>query len=599
MNKPKVCLWAIIFIAALTIILVSHNPATILDESLKNSHNTGIPEIQKMNSLKIKFALYELGNLAILPNKFPSHSNIIDVPNVQKNLSPKIEFGLSKLIHPEAFVDLNKLRAIGVYPAIDIPGTAIEVVVESVIHPEAAATGVFLAANLVRNQIEALGGRYEISHENLIQCQMPLASIEALAQGPLVTFIRRPYRPKALAVTSEGVAKTGANKWQSVASYRTGGVKPKIAVLDLGFSGYGSKLGSELPPSVTVRSFRADNNLTPNQIHGTACAEIVYDMCPDVNLYLVNFSTDVEQHNAVDWLISEGVQIISYSIGWTNAGDGRGTGPICEDVKKAADRGIIWASSAGNSAEEHWEGTFSSADGDSWHNYSGSDEINSFYVYKNNSVGGFLNWDDWGTWNGTDYGGSNNDYDFWLYIYYSGSWHLVDWSAGWQTGWQWPIESIGYWYANFDTYWGFAISKFDTTRNCKLEIFVDGNDSLLRYYSLAGSLGIPADAPGALAVGATDWNTDVLHYYSSRGPTHDGRNKPDFSAPSGVSTASYGATAFYGTSASAPHLAGAFGLMKDKTPYSLSDITKILQSRAVYLGDANLYGIGRLSLEKK
>ena len=163
-------------------------------------------------------------------------------------------------------------------------------------------------------------------------------------------------------MTSEGVAKTGADTWQGVSAYRTT-EKVKVCILDAGFQGYTGLLGTELPSSVTVRSFRADDDIEAGQVHGAACAEIVHDMAPDADLFLVNFNTDVEHHLAVDWIISEGVKVISYSIGWWNAGDGKGTGPICDDVKKAYDAGIIWCNSSGNDAENHWEGTFSDPDG--------------------------------------------------------------------------------------------------------------------------------------------------------------------------------------------------------------------------------------------
>ena len=52
----------------------------------------------------------------------------------------------------------------------------------------------------------------------------------------------------------------------------------------------------------------------------------------------------------------------------------------------------------------------------------------------------------------------------------------------------------------------------------------------LRYYSLDYSLTAEADSrnPGMLAVGAAHWeDPDFIAPYSSRGPTIDGRIKPD------------------------------------------------------------------------
>ncbi len=210
---------------------------------------------------------------------------------------------------------------------------------------------------MISGEIEALGGRVETSYDNLIQHLAHPGAIQAISQLPTVRFLRLPLKPFPMILTSEGVAKTGAGAWQAVTPYRTA-EKVKVCILDLGFKGYASLLGTELPSSVTARSFRADNDIEADQIHGAACAEIVHDMAPDADLYLVNFGTEVEHHQAVDWIIDQGVKVISYSIGWTNAGDGKGTGPICDDVKKAYDAGIIWCNSAGNAAERSLGGDF-------------------------------------------------------------------------------------------------------------------------------------------------------------------------------------------------------------------------------------------------
>gem|GEM_PF-6286135 len=52
-------------------------------------------------------------------------------------------------------------------------------------------------------------------------------------------------------------------------------------------------LGKELPASVVAHSFRSDQDIFANEVHGTACAEIICDMAPNTRLWLVNFSTDL------------------------------------------------------------------------------------------------------------------------------------------------------------------------------------------------------------------------------------------------------------------------------------------------------------------
>lgn len=75
----------------------------------------------------------------------------------------------------------------------------------------------------------------------------------------------------------------------------------------------------------------------------------------------------------------------------------------------------------------------------------------------------------------------------------------------------------------------------------------------------------PANAHKVLAVGAADARSLLLQSYSGRGPTPDGRFKPDFTAPTNVSAASWASDtavrwSFGGTSAAMPFGAAATAL---------------------------------------
>lgn len=71
-------------------------------------------------------------------------------------------------------------------------------------------------------------------------------------------------------------------------------------------------------------------------------------------MYLVNFSTEVELSNAVDWLISEGLSVINFSVGYFGSGPGDGSGPINDIVNRSVSNGIVWSRSAGNHAQGQW-----------------------------------------------------------------------------------------------------------------------------------------------------------------------------------------------------------------------------------------------------
>jgi hypothetical protein len=511
---------------------------------------------------------------------------------------PKLESSLCRLIRVYRDQGFAAMKQTAEELGIDFEGDLLRVTIITQNGRAGAAAG--LAVPQLAQHIATFGGRVETSFGSAVQSLMPIDAIQLLAENALVRQIRLPLKPHACAFTSEGVAKTGANSWQILTSFH--GQNPvKVAVLDLGFTGYQELLGTELPATVTAKSFRSDQ-LLDTEVHGTACAEIVHDMAPDAELFLVNFNTDTEQHQAVSWLISQGVNIISYSVGWTNAGDGKGTGPITYDVDRAANAGIVWCSAAGNDADVHWEGTFSDPDSNGFHNFPDNDEYLELALPSHATVIVSLNWDDWGTWSGSDYSGSNNDYDLMFYQKSGGSWsHLWDSTNPQNGAGDWPVEEDGAYNPSASTaIVGIRIYKRNATRNCKMEIFVYGINGPIEYNVPAGSLTTPADSARCVAVGASDVTNDSYHYYSSRGPTHDGRLKPNFTAPSGTSGATYGDHNFYGTSSSTPHMAGAFALLKEKTPYTLAQIAELITARALDLGDPGpdyKFGVGRLNLK--
>jgi subtilisin family serine protease len=129
----------------------------------------------------------------------------------------------------------------------------------------------------------------------------------------------------------------------------------------------------------------------------------------------------------------------------------------------------------------------------------------------------------------------------------------------------------------------------------------------LQYSVAAGSIAAPASSPATLAVGALCWQSRALEPYSSQGPTIDGRVKPDIVGHDSVSGATYGGfsscpSAFAGTSASSPEVAGAAALVKQAYPKLTADQLKAyLMKAARDLGDAgvdSVYGAGELQLPK-
>lgn len=438
-------------------------------------------------------------------------------------------------------------------------------------------------------RLEALAAPVQRSYRHLVQVKAPVASLVALADLPGVRFVRRPLDlfPQAEdAVVGEGTRLVGSAPWLDL-GFRGQGTR--LAVVDLGFRGYQRLLGEELPKTVVTRSFVEDStDIDFNTSHGTAVAELVADTAPDVDLYLVAVSTEVELGDAVDWLIAEGVHVVSFSVG-ALAGPNDGSGVLDEIVDRARAGGILWVNASGNYGKGHWQGTFTDTKGDGWHEFAGGSKLLPVTIGADEPALFLLLWDDWPV--------SKEDYGFYLFWEgVNGSLQLMGYSDSNQNGEQPPSEAVLSFFLPRGQY-HLAIKKHKATGNARFNLFSVVQD--LPQGIPAGSVVSPATARGALAVGATN-GFEHLQAYSSQGPTGDGRLKPELVAPDTVTTASLGRQGFPGTSASTPYVSGAAALVRSAYPwFTAEDLQNYLQERALRFGDGlpnNRTGWGRLQL---
>ena len=476
---------------------------------------------------------------------------------------------------------------------VDIEGDAVRVVIEAQPGPTDST-----------NAARGLGAKIEGTYQDLVQVLVPVASLEALARAGPVEFVRPPLRALPM-VTGEGVALINADDWHTQG---VTGAGVKVAILDLGFQGYESLLGTELPATVTVMSFRADGDITgAGQPHGTAVAEVVHEVAPGAELYLANFDTEVELANASAWLTSQGVEVINASWGYFVSGPGDGTGPVDDVVSTSTAAGTLWSVAAANHAQRHWSGPFLDTDGDLWHEFQNTpaqDEGNQItgaffgYAFPGEVIGAELKWDD-------PFDAACRDYNLYLkrtddtgaIITVASSENIQNDGTACVPGAD-PIESLIHTVTVADIY-HLVIQKSVADSDAFLHLYSFFHD--IEYVVSANSLGQPADNPGALAVGAVPWSSpNTIEPYSSRGPTTDGRIKPDIVGPDGVSDVTYSPFGFSGTSAAAPHLTGAAALARQLLPcYTPAQLKTYLEASAVDLGAPgkdNTYGSGRVAL---
>lgn len=430
-------------------------------------------------------------------------------------------------------------------------------------------------------RLRFMGLLVEAVYGNWIQVLCYPSILHDVANLPEIQYVRKPIYDTHRGIITEGAAVMDVPWWHSM-GYT--GRYVKVAVLDIGFKGYRDLLGTELPWDVTAQNFSYRG--FESTVHGTACAEIVHDLAPASSLLLVSYATLTEKGQAVDWIISQGAHIISASTGSSNETAGDGTGMSCDIVEKAFQNHVLWVNAGGNEADEWWIGPFNDPDGDGWHNFQGQWEGNYLDVSQGDEILVKLTWNDWPV--------SAQDYDLYLD---DKNGQTVAKSENEQSGTQRPYESISYTAAYTGRYFVY-VKKYDASGTETLRLWFGGMTP--GYTTPAYEISEPGDSPYALAVGALHPQTYARKAYSSRGPTTDGRPKPDLAAPAGIQTRSYGPKAFEGTSAACPHVAGAAALLKEALPsFPPRLLTTFLMSRAHALGSffPNTeygYGLARL-----
>jgi len=444
-----------------------------------------------------------------------------------------------------------------------------------------------------RAAVARLGGRVERTTRGFVQALVPRNRLAALSTQASVELVRAPFRPVEHAIAGEQVATTLARAWHE--SGLTGkGVK--VAIVDGGFAGLAERQAAgELPANLVTADF-CGGRLAVESDHGTAVAEIVHEMAPEAELLLVCVGTELDLAAAVSYLKSQGVRIVNHSMGWFGPSRGDGTGYIGALVADARASGILWVNSAGNEAETHWSGTFSGA-GDDVHDWAANgDEGNSLFWPNDSVICGLLKWDEWPA--------AVSDFDLALVDAETST--LIDISDGYQTGSQPPLEEVCVEQTtgrDLVVFW--AIVAYDVTTSPRLDLF--SYSPPLEYQTAAGSIVDPATSSAALAVGALCWQSRQLEPYSSQGPTIDGRMKPDLVGHDSVSGATYGPftscpSAFAGTSASSPEVAGAAALVKQAYPaYAPGALQQYLVRSARDLlapGPDSVTGAGELQMPK-
>jgi len=457
------------------------------------------------------------------------------------------------------------------------------------------------ARALARQARAVPGVHVEVAVRGQVQLTAPPTAIPALTALPGLRRARPPFAAHAFDVTSQGVDLMLLQDWHALGLTGQG---VKIAVLDAGFQGYQTLLGTELPSSVGLHCHRADSDCL-SSAHGTAVAELVHDFAPDAQIDLFGALYGSEWLAAADAIAQGGYDVVTCSIGFGNWLPGDGTAQFASKVDQVVDQtGTLWFQAAGNENVAAWTGLVTDTDHDGWLEMDGQEEIPILVWDLGNGdkeAWADLRWDD-------PWGEASDDIDLVLVAKNANG---NDATCSWSSYTGDDVQSGG---AN-DIPWEEIDALCPSTAvTFALELKVQGGDPtghrvwLVNYKGLdpswwtnQRSIATPGDARKALTVGAVGINDLGVRVYSGRGPTDDGRIKPDLMGPSAVDTSSW--PAFGGTSAATPQVAGLAALVvQDARGHGVSrpQLVQWLIDQATDFGDPgpdNAFGWGLPQLD--
>ena len=483
--------------------------------------------------------------------------------------------------------------------------SAEEAAKEAPVHQgSAVAVTIYLSGNVdgVVAFLEDNGGDPRNVGDDYIEAYVPVTLLGPVSERPGVLRVREivPPQPEFGPITSQGVQAHGSQPWNNT-GYSGQGVK--VGVID-SFEGLRSLMGTELPATVVGRCYtdvaQYSSNLAAcesGSSHGTAVAEAIVDVAPEVALYIANPISPADLSSTVRWMADQEVTVINRSasrVVFEGPGDGTSdiSNNIFDAINYAADNGIVWVNSAGNYATQTWfndspviHSVTSSTSNTDVVAFDGFDDFLNRMLGPSGDVKVILRWDD-------RWGGASSDLDLLLWDTIRSE--FVADSGESQTGQAGdiPLETVDHELVEGRLYGIVVVHRSGRVPDW-VQVMVRGA-ARIEHSTENGSINNPSESanPGMLAVGASHyWDSNTIADYSSRGPTPDGRVKPDIVGTACAETASYEIEPpqfyggnncwFAGTSQAAPHVAGMAALVRQRFPdYTPGQVADYLKENA-------------------
>jgi subtilisin family serine protease len=480
------------------------------------------------------------------------------------------------------------------------------------------------------SKLQSIGVKIEIVNTkyNIIQGWIPFDKVEEAGSLNFIKSITAPSYGKLSAgsVISEGDSVIRSNLERSQLGFDGAGIR--VGVISDGIDHISaSQASGDIPANILVGNAGSGDE-------GTALLEIVHDIAPGAELaFSEGFSTSMAFINSIVFLVNTAkADVIVSDIEFLNE-------PYFEDgmIAQEADNavlngGVVFVSSAGNDADEHYQANYVEASPENqpsglisephFHDFGaaagGASDIfmqvlvGGAQFAPNNFITVILQWND-------PFGSSSSNYDLYLL---DDKGNLLDRSTNPQTGSQDPLEVVSFQNNTSNNIMvNVAINRVSGSSRT-LEMFFNGAIKVKDFNVPTDSIFGHAAARDVIAVGAVPaindfcqgnaFGPDQIEDYSSLGPRiilseAQPRLKPNIVAPDDIhitgaggfgSPDGRGGFILCGTSGSAPHVAGVAALILSKNPGLTPDqVRSALENTAVDLGTSgadNTFGFGRV-----
>ena len=382
----------------------------------------------------------------------------------------------------------------------------------------------------------------------------------------------------------------------------------------------GSIASGDLPANTTVLY---DDPTGTDE--GRAMMEIIYDAAPGANLaFSSRGPTPLTFANSVTNLAAFGCEVITDDIVFFSQpmfNDGR----VSQAVETVNSAGVVYTSAFGNAQDWGWVGDWRSTQArigtgtnivtGTFLTFSASDYLQNMTIANGDTVNLAFQWD-------SAYleGGSTlpnyqvrNDLDLYLIDLSTGA--IVAAATTINQNTDQAYEQLGYTNASTNTSYALAVNLFSGAAPSHLAWINYGDNVTAQGQGATTTQGTPT-ARNAIGVAAANWQTPSIPepftslggllpfyfdtYTGARLATPDLRQKPDITAPDGVTTTVPGFAPFFGTSAAAPQVAAAAALLLSSAPTATNDqifFHLLSTARNIYApGSANLVGTGMTTL---